>query len=190
MNTRSSLYFGSFRLDPVACRLFRGERELPLQRQPAMVLALLASRAPEVVRRDELQAHLWGESTHVDFSQGLNYCIRQVRRVLDDSPTTPSYIETLPRIGYRFVAPVIEEASSPRLPNLNRTQGVRLGRVARGVTFAAGSATLAMAAWVFVLHLAGPALHSGASPDHHDAVVRAFTTIARSVLLLRMGTGS
>lgn len=56
--------------------------------------------------RDELAAVLWGTTTHVKFDDGLNYCIRQIRAALGDDPKTPRFIETIPRRGYRFIAPV------------------------------------------------------------------------------------
>jgi len=67
---------------------------------------LLVSRPDELVTREELQRHLWPSDTFVDFEQGLNFLIRQVRTALGDTADTPRYIETLPRRGYRFIAPV------------------------------------------------------------------------------------
>jgi tetratricopeptide (TPR) repeat protein len=69
------------------------------------VLALLAFRAGATVSREEIRREVWGEE-HVDFDLALNYCIRQIRRALDDSAEHPRFIETLPRVGYRFLAPV------------------------------------------------------------------------------------
>jgi DNA-binding winged helix-turn-helix (wHTH) protein len=77
-----------------------------LQSQPARVLAVLLAHAGEIVTRDRLQHELWGSDTHVDFDRGLNYCIAQIRSALGDSAESPRYIETIPKQGYRFIAPV------------------------------------------------------------------------------------
>jgi len=100
------LTFGVFRLDAEKCELKRFETALHLPPQPLKLLVLLASRAGQVVTRAEIQEVLWGRDTYVDFDRSLNHCIRQVRSVLCDDPGAPTYIETVPRFGYRFVAPV------------------------------------------------------------------------------------
>ncbi len=103
---RSVLRFGLFELDPATGELRRQGRLVRLQPQPAKVLALLASRAGELVTRDELQREIWGAETYVDFGQALNFSVRQMRAALGDSSGSPRYVETLPRRGYRFLAPV------------------------------------------------------------------------------------
>ena len=102
-----SLRFGVFELDPSTGELRKNGLLLKLQPQPIKVLTLLASQAGEVVTRDKLKEALWGEDTFVDFEQGLNSCIRQIRNVLADDPDTPRYIQTVPRQGYRFIAHVM-----------------------------------------------------------------------------------
>ena len=79
---------------------------IKLQPQPFRVLLLLAERAGTVVTREEIQQHLWRESTFVDFEHGINFSINQIRGALADDVEKPRYIETLPRRGYRFIAPV------------------------------------------------------------------------------------
>jgi TolB-like protein/DNA-binding winged helix-turn-helix (wHTH) protein/Tfp pilus assembly protein PilF len=69
-------------------------------------LAILAARPGQLVTREELKNQIWGQDTFVDFEHGLNLCIRQIREVLNDNADTPRYLETLPRRGYRFIAPV------------------------------------------------------------------------------------
>jgi TolB-like protein/Tfp pilus assembly protein PilF len=81
---------------------------------------LLASRAGELVTREEIKAELWGAETFVQFEQGLNFCIRQIRAALGDNADTPLYIETVPRRGYRFIAPVNGLPSEP--PSLMHTR--------------------------------------------------------------------
>lgn len=100
------LRFGVFALDPGSSELRKSGVLVKLRQQPATVLALLASRPGRVVTREELRAQVWGGDTFVDFDQGLNYCIKEIRAALSDSADSPLYVETLPRRGYRFIAPV------------------------------------------------------------------------------------
>jgi len=99
--------FGIFEFDDRAAVLTRSERPVALEPQPARALALLLSRAGDVVTREELRAHLWGGDTHVDFDRGLAYCIGQLRAALGDSADNPRFIQTLPRRGFSFIAPVV-----------------------------------------------------------------------------------
>jgi TolB-like protein/DNA-binding winged helix-turn-helix (wHTH) protein/cytochrome c-type biogenesis protein CcmH/NrfG len=102
----SVLRFGVFELDARTGELRKSGALIRLPPQPLKVLALLASRSGELVTREELQAQIWGNETFVDFEQGLNHCIKQIRVALGDDAETPRFIETLPRRGYRFLAPV------------------------------------------------------------------------------------
>src|SRR5580692_7220960 len=102
----SKLTFGAFQLDAAAGKLFKNGIPLKLQPQPYRVLLLLAERSGAVVTREEIQRCLWGNSTFVDFERGINFSINQIRAALSDNAEKPRYIETLPRIGYRFIAPV------------------------------------------------------------------------------------
>lgn len=131
--------FGPFELDPHAAELRREGVVVPLQPQPAGVLALLAGRAGELVTREEIQGAIWPDRV-VDYEQGLNYAIRQIRSVLDDDAVTPRYVETLPRRGYRFVAPV-ERATDLPVPGWSRSRAVAYATV--GLLAAAGI----VAAW-------------------------------------------
>jgi DNA-binding winged helix-turn-helix (wHTH) protein/TolB-like protein len=100
------LAFDEFELRLDSGELFReGSLVAQLQPQPAKLLELLASRSGEVVGREEIRQVVWGDS-FVDFDASLNFCIKQLRRALGDSATSPRYIETLPRRGYRFLRPV------------------------------------------------------------------------------------
>jgi TolB-like protein/DNA-binding winged helix-turn-helix (wHTH) protein/Flp pilus assembly protein TadD len=80
--------------------------KVKLRGQPFLVLVTLLERAGKVVTRDEIRERLWASDTFVDFEHGLNTAIKKVRHVLCDSAFEPRYIETLPRLGYRFIAPV------------------------------------------------------------------------------------
>src|SRR5262245_19550022 len=86
------LRFGAFELDVRAGELRRAGALVRLQGQPLALLALLAGRAGDVVSREEIQAALWGPDVHVDFEQGINACIRQVRAALDDQAESPRFL--------------------------------------------------------------------------------------------------
>ena len=98
--------FGPFEFDPEAGELRRHGFRVPLEPQPAKALALLLENAGRTVSRDELRLRVWGQETYVDFERGLAYCIAQVRGALGDSAESPRYIQTLPRRGFTFLAPV------------------------------------------------------------------------------------
>ncbi len=102
----SILRFGVFELDLESQELRRLGKPCRLQPQPFKVMEMLARRAGRLVSREEIQKHVWKDDTFVDFDQGLNYCVRQIRGVLGDNASSPRFIETLPRRGYRFIAPV------------------------------------------------------------------------------------
>jgi DNA-binding winged helix-turn-helix (wHTH) protein len=119
--------FGVFELDPRGGELWKAGVRTRLQPQPARVLTLLATRAGELVTREEIQREVWPEGTFVDFEQSLNFCIRQIRTALGDQAATPRYVETLPRRGYRLLVPVdvvggadhalaVEPAARPERP--------------------------------------------------------------------------
>ncbi len=108
-----SLRFGPFELDPDREELKRSGLALRLAGQPFQILRLLVDRAGELVTREEIQAKIWGEETHVGFEQGINTAIRQIRMVLGDHAEAPQYVQTIPRRGYMFIAPVERRALSP-----------------------------------------------------------------------------
>src|SRR5262245_25703621 len=108
MSSPAVLRFATFELNAVAGELRQHGDLLKLAPQPLKVLELLACRAGEVVTRAQIRDHLWSGDTFVDFDQGLNFCIRQIREVLGDTADAPRFIETLPRRGYRFLMPVTE----------------------------------------------------------------------------------
>jgi DNA-binding winged helix-turn-helix (wHTH) protein len=99
--------FGIFELDLNTGELRKGGVKLRLQGQPVQVLTLLLERAGDVVTREELREKLWASDTFVDFDHSLNTAINKVREALGDSASTPRYVETLARRGYRFIAPVL-----------------------------------------------------------------------------------
>ena len=98
--------FGPFELSVEAAELRKSGIRLKLQDQPFQVLCTLLAHSGEIVPRERLRQQLWPEGTFVDFEHGLNTAIKKLRDVLDDDAETPRYIETVPRKGYRFVAPL------------------------------------------------------------------------------------
>lgn len=101
-----ALAFGRFSLDPTVQELRRDGLRVKLQPRPLRVLALLVSRAGDLVTHDEIRRHVWGDDTFVDFDHNLRLCVHQVRTALGDGARSPRFIETVPRLGYRFLAPV------------------------------------------------------------------------------------
>ncbi len=105
--------FGPFSLDLKTGELHKGNARIRLQNKPFRILKALIERSGNVVTREELRTRLWPEDTFVDFESGLNTAANRLRLALSDSAENPRYIETLPRIGYRFIASVeiIERAN-------------------------------------------------------------------------------
>jgi TolB-like protein/DNA-binding winged helix-turn-helix (wHTH) protein/Tfp pilus assembly protein PilF len=104
--TASAFQFGVFQLDLKAGELRKQGVKVKLQEQPFQVLATLLEHAGEVVTKEELQERIWAADTFVDFDHGLHSAIARLREALGDSSESPRFIETIPRRGYRFVAPV------------------------------------------------------------------------------------
>ena len=100
------LRFGAFEANLHSGELRKHDVKVRLQEQPFRILTLLLLRPGEVVTRDEIRRELWGDDTFVDFERGLNKAVNRLREALGDSAENPQYIETLPKRGYRFIAPV------------------------------------------------------------------------------------
>jgi TolB-like protein/DNA-binding winged helix-turn-helix (wHTH) protein len=110
------VHFGHFEFDQDALELRERGQPRRLQPQPAKVLRLLIAHAGELVTREDLCLAIWGTETFVDFEQGLNFCIKRIRAVLHDDPDRPIYVETIPRRGYRFIAPVERVPAAAPIP--------------------------------------------------------------------------
>jgi DNA-binding winged helix-turn-helix (wHTH) protein/TolB-like protein len=135
--------FGEFTFDPQCGELRRGTDEIRLRPQASALLIVLAENSGAVVSRSQLKTALWPDTT-VDFDDGLNFCVRQLRLALGDDPSAPRYIETLPRRGYRL----IPSATFAREPAI-ASPAVTPRRIGRRLT-------ATMAAWMLlVLVLAG-----------------------------------
>jgi TolB-like protein/DNA-binding winged helix-turn-helix (wHTH) protein/Tfp pilus assembly protein PilF len=110
--------FGVFEVDIEAGELRKHGLRLKLSEQPFQILSMLVARPGEIVSRDFLRERLWPSDTFVDFDHGLNNAVMRLREVLGDSSEHPRFIETLPRRGYRFIAPVelrcqVSDAAAP-----------------------------------------------------------------------------
>src|ERR1700760_4315525 len=100
--------FGAFELEGRTAELRRNGNAVRLQEQPSQLLLFLLQHAGQIVSRDDLRVQLWPADTFVDFDHALNTAVMKLREALGDSSEKPLYIQTLPRKGYRFVAPVVE----------------------------------------------------------------------------------
>jgi Tol biopolymer transport system component/DNA-binding winged helix-turn-helix (wHTH) protein len=107
--------FSSFELDLRAGELRKHGLRVKLQDQPLQILTLLLEKPGEIVTREELRDRLWPADTFVDFDHSLNSAVKKLRQALNDDPDVPRFIETLPRRGYRFIAPMIPIAPATRL---------------------------------------------------------------------------
>ena len=100
------LRFGVFEFDLARDELRKAGTIVRLQPQPLKLLRLLAGHPRRLFTREEIQRELWGDGTHVDFEQGINFCVSRVRAALGDQADCPRFVETLPRRGYRWIGPV------------------------------------------------------------------------------------
>ncbi len=150
--THRLLKFGVYELNLDTQELRKFGTVVKLRPQPFRLLALLANHAGQIVTREEIQEQIWGEDTFVDFEHGMNKCVKQIRTALCDDVNKPVYIETVPRQGYRFLAPVVgktvlapaarvKEASSGIPPDLAELIRARLAARKAGATSASALAT-------------------------------------------------
>lgn len=110
---RGRLRFGAFELDPVSGELRKHGLRVKLRDKPFQVLQALLERPGELITRKELQERLWPADTFVEFENGINNAISRLRETLGDTADNPRFIETVPRRGYRFVAPVEKPGEAP-----------------------------------------------------------------------------
>src|SRR5436190_13722484 len=146
-NARRILRFGVFEFEVRTGELRKHGIKLRLQGKPLQVLQTLVERPGEVVSREELQRRLWSSDVFVDFENGLNTAANRLRIALGDSAENPRYIETLARVGYRFIAPieVVEPTVSAGEPHLRtRRPSVAAVIVSAVVVFATIGTALTM----------------------------------------------
>jgi len=107
----SPLRFAQFEADLSEEKLFKRGLPVRLENQPFQILAALLEHPGEIVSREQLRTRLWPNGTYVDFDEGLNTAIKKLRYALNDSAENPSFVETVPRKGYRFIAPLAASSS-------------------------------------------------------------------------------
>lgn len=167
-----SYRFGGFELEPLSGRLRHGGEPRRLRLQSARVLHLLVSSPRRIVRREDIRRWLWGDETYVDYEQGINTCVREIRIALSDDANDPRYVQTVPGVGYRFVAQVERivteaEGEGPEPPGAEaRGAGERDGhgdpaRVPQSVEGSARGRASMVAAGFFLLAVVVIALLAG-----------------------------
>ena len=177
--------FGLFEADVARSTLSRNGVRVKLQDQPFRVLVVLLERAGEVVSREELRQKLWPDGTYVDFDGSLNAVLKKLRAAIDDDSDNPRFIETVPRRGYRFIAPVSSEAESPSIPreatSAPQLQAalirppVSLLQITRALAIMAAALVLAFIGWKYL--------------RKHPASVAASQTVVAVVPFTNEGAG-
>jgi DNA-binding winged helix-turn-helix (wHTH) protein len=122
-SSRRRVRAGLFEVDLGCGEIHKSGRKVRLQEQPFRVLAILLERPGEIITREELQARVWPADTFVGFDEGINTAIRKLRVAFGDSADNPRFVETIPRRGYRFVAPVHDTVAEPAQPLESVTVG-------------------------------------------------------------------
>jgi DNA-binding winged helix-turn-helix (wHTH) protein len=180
--------FGTFELDAGSGELRRNGAKLRLQDQPFLVLRKLLESAGGVVAREDLHAVLWPADTFVDFDTSLNSAIKRLREVLGDSADTPVFIETVPRRGYRFLAPV-QVIGNGGLAPVQYAADTSPTSFAR--PFAHNRSRFIIAGLILTIVVAGVLLlvrSPGAVPRVVDSTQITFDEMAKGNLYLRNGT--
>lgn len=187
--------FGVFDFDAGTLELRKNGRAIRVRPQSLRLLTLLVARPGDLLPRDDIQQALWGRDTFVDFEQGVNHCVRELRAALGDAAEAPRYIQTLPRRGYRFIAPVervgigppevvvsTTPVSSPA-PASGPAEGPAAGGSPHTSSAASGSAVGTRRAWVAALGsaavLTGIMMASYAAWSDGASTPRASTLVVR-----------
>ena len=178
--TPPSIRIGEFEFRPGAGELRRGEVVCRLQPQTVALLLQFAGHAGEVLTREDLRRSLWKGDTFVEFDDGLNHAVARLREAFGDAARDPRYIETVPRRGYRLIAPVapaalpaVAPAGPPGPPAAPRAYPRALGLVA------AGFAILALAVWLLTSGGAGARTGSGVDGEVYEEYLKGNIQIER-----------
>ena len=134
VRTAMNLRFGAFEVDLEGRRLLKRGMPITLREQSFQVLAALMERPGEIVTREELRRRLWSSDTFVDFEVALNSAVSRLRDALGDSADSPSFIETIPKRGYRFVVPIAKRPAVAVMPFANQTAEARDEYFSDGLT--------------------------------------------------------
>lgn len=171
------LQFGEFRFDPETLELAGRGRSVRLQPQPARLLELLIAHRGAVVPRETVRRHLWPDKVHVEYDQSMNSCVKRIRIALGDNAEDPEYIETLPRLGYRFLKPVSELHDGDE-PVLTRGGRARLWRPKRPATvLAALGVALGIVATILVWVALASARSGAGDPTRQVLAVLPFSAV-------------
>ncbi|MHB8655051.1 MAG: winged helix-turn-helix domain-containing protein [Terriglobia bacterium] len=171
-------HFGPFELNPAEGKLSRNGTRVKLQDLPFRLLVMLVERPGEIVTRDEVRQELWPENTFVEFDNSLGVAIRKVRDALADNAEAPRYIETIPRRGYRFLAPV--QADGPMASSTPAANGAipasfeRSKTVSYGVKAVVASLVISI---VFILGWYWRDRTQGRIPERASVVVGDFANL-------------
>jgi DNA-binding winged helix-turn-helix (wHTH) protein len=141
------LQFGLFEIDCATGELRKGGIKIKLQDQPFQVVSALLDRPGQIVTREELRQKIWPADTFIDFDQSLNKAINKIREALGDSAENPRFVETVPRRGYRFIAPVNthDQPEQPAITELSTPEQGSSSRFRRAATLAGAGCVLAAA---------------------------------------------
>ncbi len=146
---RGRVRFGRFEFDPKSLELKESGSLVRLRQQPAKVLSVLLANPGGIVTREELRAQVWGSDALIDFDQGLNYCVKEIRAALGDNADAPFYVETLPRRGYRWIGQVEALPGPGSMPSSTprpsrRSRALLLAFLGTLLAFALGAAGVAL----------------------------------------------
>jgi Tol biopolymer transport system component/DNA-binding winged helix-turn-helix (wHTH) protein len=160
-----------------------------LQPQPSRVLATLVARAGEVVSRDELRHAIWDTATFVEFDQGLNYCIRQIRQALGDNASEPAFVETVKKVGYQFIAPVeriepMAAVAEPRRRPVTHVERSSLPTVAVYAVLAIALAAAVLGVRLFVARPAPPLTYTQLTSFTNPAFAPAISPDGRMIAFI------
>jgi Tol biopolymer transport system component/DNA-binding winged helix-turn-helix (wHTH) protein len=171
--------FGVFEVDAQSGELRRSGTLIKLREQPARILLLLLEHAGEMVTREQLRERLWPSDTFVDFDHSLNSAVMKLREALGDSADKPLYIETIPRKGYRFIAPVLDRPPIKSLPAPDASADPSTNHPSSNVAISPSAENLRLAAVE-----AGSVEPSGEQAAHHPLRPRVRLPLRLRVLAL------
>ena len=180
LQPQPSYRFGTFELLTESGELFRQGQRVKIQEQPLRLLIALLERPGEVVLRETLSQRLWPGHTFVEFDQSLGAAVMKLRQALRDDADNPRFIETIPRRGFRFLAPVVRSGAVPgkdidETGAIREAAGVQLkeqqlrGWLTLFLGFAFVVAILLAGLWLYFLPLAPPKI-LGSSQVTHDGI--------------------
>ncbi len=162
--TKDAVRFGPFELDQSAWQLHKNGIRIRIPQQPLQLLAVLVERPGVVLTREELQQRLWPSEVFVDFDHGLNKNIQKLREALGDSADSPKYIETIPRVGYRFIGTLADPPESlappPAIPPQPAIQRLWWRRRLPWAVLAGCAAGLMLAVWLVQKRAHASPIHS------------------------------